>query len=176
MARHLLDVGFDRQAAIELGTKFYPLGTGLVAVTDPATGTGTPRWPTQFKKGDSLAFRIWDTTDYGTPDAAPVSFWIGFFSRSESALLADPLASGGDPIVVAASGLEPLDIDAGVVSSVFPDAQAGWAVGASPLGTEHTFDAEGRYVLRVRVEVKTASRKLRRYVHDPEIYIGPSGG
>jgi len=143
-----------------------------VAVTDPTTGTGTAQWPTLFKTGDSIAFRIWDTTDYALPAATPMSFWAGFFARSETAMLADPLGSGADPIIVAGSGLVPLT---GLSSSVFPDAQAGWSVGPSPLGTEYTFQSTGRYVLQVRVEVRLATMELRTYVHDPEIIIGPHG-
>lgn len=175
MVSYVLDLAFNVDASQEYQEPDFALQGGLASVTEPSTGEGSPQWLTQLRSQDQLSFRIWDFSEF-TVGSTLLNVWIAFFDPA-SWLLVDPVLGQANPLVNA----EPFGVDTATVkSSVFTPVRAGWILGVNhpPLGQTFVVrdvTAPKRYVLQVRVQVKTPSAQLRTFVYDPEVVISPDG-
>lgn len=184
MADYVLDLGIDITMVREKNETHFSLQSGLVQVSDPEIGTGTPQWLTKFQGGDRLSFRLWDFSPVGGEIKSIKSFHADFFSPSERSRLTSPFEAPSDPIVFGSLPL--VHRASGVTTSVYSPIQAGWIVSAPPppgeppppLGKQYTIVSvpnQARFVLQVYLELVTAKSNLRTYVYDPEIVVGGSG-
>ncbi len=176
METYALDLGFDADESREYQGRYFPLQAGLVKVKQP-TGQGDPCWFTKLRSEDQLYFRVWDISS-STTGSDLLNLWVVFFEPQSTSLLADSASDRPNPLICAGSGL--YKVDTGTVkTSVYDTVRAGWVLfEATSLGLAFTLadvTAPTRYVLQVRVEVRTSAGDLRSYVYDPEIVIGPNG-
>ncbi|MEM8933305.1 MAG: hypothetical protein AAGE94_19100, partial [Acidobacteriota bacterium] len=157
--QYVIDFGLDLDVGVERAG--FPMAAGLVTVTNPETGEGTPQWFTKLMPQDAIAFRVWNQT-VSNRRARIVGFRATWVNPGRYNELSSPLADGAsNPAVFAGDTLRTVD-SSQAKSSVYAQNRGGWIFGypelaPAPLGETFTFAgasaSTGLYYLRARLDV-----------------------
>ncbi len=175
------EIGFDWNIHPIQGVRDGVFPLQLCLVDDAGEGTVlSPCHPSAIEPGDTLLFRVYDFTDYGSPpEASPEPSALQVLFTSASTIVSPPppfspvVDDDGMPLAQLASITFP---QTAVRPSIAYGVEApGWAVEWS-IGVDAVIQQPGRFKFRALLTVGTTGEMARFYRVDPEMVVGDPGG